>query len=90
MPVRVSYSFWLIWPIPPSPTVTFSSRRARVPTGLITAAVVSPVGHLEYRGKVYEINGAAIGPVTHHLYDTLTGIQWGKLPDTHGWIVPVK
>ena len=30
-----------------------------------------------------------IGELTQKLYDTLTGIQWGKLPDTKGWIVPV-
>ena len=30
-----------------------------------------------------------IGPLTQKLYDTLTGIQWGKLPDEKGWIVPV-
>ena len=26
---------------------------------------------------------------TQKLYDTLTGIQWGKIEDTKGWIVPV-
>ena len=31
-----------------------------------------------------------IGELTQKLYDTLTGIQWGKLPDTKGWIVPVE
>ena len=31
-----------------------------------------------------------IGPVTQKLYDTMTGMQWGKLPDTKGWIVPVE
>ena len=24
------------------------------------------------------------------LYDTMTGMQWGKIPDTKGWIVPVE
>ena len=28
--------------------------------------------------------------VTQKLYDTMTGMQWGKLPDTKGWIVPVE
>ena len=31
-----------------------------------------------------------IGPVTQKLYDTMTGMQWGKIPDTKGWIVPVE
>ena len=35
------------------------------------------------------ISGGKIGELTQKLYDTLTGIQWGKLPDTKGWIVPV-
>ena len=58
--------------------------------GCGTAAVVSPVGHLSYEGKVYEINGAKIGPVTQHLYDELTGIQWGKRPDSFGWVEPLQ
>ena len=35
-------------------------------------------------------SGGHIGELTQKLYDTLTGIQWGKLPDTKGWIVPVE
>ncbi len=54
-----------------------------------TAAVVSPIGEIFYQGHDYTINGFAIGPVTQKLYDTLTGIQWGKTPDPYGWIIPV-
>ena len=53
--------------------------------GCGTAAVVSPIGELNYNGKKYAVNNGEIGPVTQHLYDTLTGIQWGKLEDTYGW-----
>lgn len=53
--------------------------------GCGTAAVVSPIGELCYKDKVYTVNGGGIGKVTQHLYDTLTGIQWGKLEDTFGW-----
>ena len=35
------------------------------------------------------INHGEIGEITHKLYDTLTGIQWGKLPDELGWTVKV-
>ena len=35
------------------------------------------------------ISDGKIGELTQKLYDTLTGIQWGKIPDTKGWIVPV-
>ena len=55
--------------------------------GCGTAAVVSPIGELAYEGKQYPVNGGEIGPVTRMLYDTLTGIQWGKTPDPYGWTV---
>ena len=58
--------------------------------GTGTAAVVSPVKELDWEGKVAHISGGHIGELTQKLYDTLTGIQWGKLPDTKGWIVPVE
>ena len=53
--------------------------------GCGTAAVVSPIGELSYEGIQYPVNGGAIGEVTQMLYDTLTGIQWGKIEDTYGW-----
>ena len=58
--------------------------------GCGTAAVVSPIGELCYKDVKYTINGGKIGKVTQHLYDTLTGIQWGRLPDTKGWTHPIK
>ena len=58
--------------------------------GCGTAAVVSPIGELQYKDTKYTINNYEIGPVTQHLYDTLTGIQWGRIADTRGWIHPVK
>ena len=58
--------------------------------GCGTAAVISPIGELAYKGKKFAVNGGKIGEVTQHLYDTLTGIQWGKLEDTFGWTYPVK
>ncbi len=55
--------------------------------GCGTAAVVSPIGELSYEGVQYAVNGGAIGAVTQMLYDTLTGIQWGKIDDPYGWTV---
>ncbi len=55
--------------------------------GCGTAAVVSPIGELCYRDQKYTVNGGKIGALTQHLYDTLTGIQWGKIPDEFGWTV---
>ncbi len=53
--------------------------------GCGTAAVVSPIGELCYNEVKYTVNDGKIGEVTQHLYDTLTGIQWGKCEDTFGW-----
>ena len=53
--------------------------------GCGTAAVVSPIGELCYKGVKYPVNNGEIGEVTQMLYDTLTGIQWGKIEDTFGW-----
>ncbi len=58
--------------------------------GTGTAAVVSPVGELYLGDKCYTVNDGKIGALTQRFYDTLTGIQWGRLPDPHGWIWPVK
>ena len=57
--------------------------------GTGTAAVVSPVGELCYRDKHMVIGGGNIGELTMKFYDTLTGIQWGRIPDTHGWVKEV-
>lgn len=57
--------------------------------GCGTAAVVSPIGRFYYDGTEYDVNNGQIGEVTQKLYDTLTGIQWGKLNDDFGWIYKV-
>ena len=58
--------------------------------GCGTAAVVSPIGKLAYGDEEYEVNGGKIGAVTQELYDTLTGIQWGKLEDEFGWVYKIS
>ena len=54
--------------------------------GTGTAAVVSPIGELCYKDHKYTVNNFEIGPVTQHLYDELTAIQWGRMEDRFGWI----
>lgn len=54
-----------------------------------TAAVISPIGELTYNNTTYKINNGQTGPISQRLYDTLTGIQWGKLPDTFNWTLQV-
>ena len=58
--------------------------------GTGTAAVISPIGLLEVNGKKYQINNGKIGKVSQMLYDTITGIQSGKLPDKYNWTYEVK
>ena len=53
--------------------------------GTGTAAVISPVGKLRYVDEVMIIGDGSIGPLSQKLYDTVTGIQWGKVEDNMGW-----
>ena len=57
--------------------------------GTGTAAVVSPMGLLDDGINKMVINNGEIGEIAQKLYDTLTGIQWGKREDSFGWIVKV-
>ena len=54
-----------------------------------TAAVISPVGALRYENEVMQIKDGGIGEFSQKLYDTVTGIQTGKVEDTLGWTVEV-
>lgn len=58
--------------------------------GTGTAAVISPIGELRYGDCNMVINNGKIGEIAQKLYDQLTGIQWGRLPDTFGWTVEVR
>jgi branched-chain amino acid aminotransferase len=58
--------------------------------GTGTAAVVSPVGELGYAEGAIAIGDGSIGPLTQRLYDTLTGVQYGTLPDRFGWMHEVR
>ncbi len=57
--------------------------------GTGTAAVISPVGELNWENHIMTINNGDIGPISQKLYDNITGIQSGKLPDKFGWTVEV-
>ena len=58
--------------------------------GTGTAAVVSPIGLLSYKGKDHVVSQNKIGALTQKLYDELTGMQWGKKPDAFGWCYKLK
>lgn len=53
-----------------------------------TAAVISPVGKIVDHGKeiCFPSGMDEMGPVTKKLYETLTGIQMGRLEAPEGWI----
>ncbi|MDD5540403.1 MAG: branched-chain amino acid aminotransferase [Candidatus Marinimicrobia bacterium] len=57
-----------------------------------TAAVITPVGCLGYRGKTYKLyaDGQEAGPITTKLYKYLTAYQIGDVPDKFGWLEEVK
>lgn len=57
--------------------------------GTGTAAVISPVGELNYNGEIVVINDGKIGEISQRLYDTITGIQFGKIKDEFNWMVEV-
>jgi branched-chain amino acid aminotransferase len=57
--------------------------------GTGTAAVITPVGSITYKGKEYIINNNKIGPLTQELYDSLTALQYAEKEDNHGWIVKI-
>jgi branched-chain amino acid aminotransferase len=54
-----------------------------------TAAVISPVGELRYKENVMTFNNGQIGPISQKIYDIITGVQYGKLEDSYGWIEKV-
>ena len=54
--------------------------------GTGTAATISPVGTLNYKGKDIVINDSRIGTISQKMFDTLLGIQYGKLEDPFGWV----
>lgn len=55
--------------------------------GTGTAAVISPIGELNWQDEVLIINEGNTGELSKKLYDTLTGIQMGKLADPLNWMV---
>jgi branched-chain amino acid aminotransferase len=57
-----------------------------------TAAVISPVGKIVDHGKEIAFPSGMddMGPVTKKLYDTLTGIQMGRIDAPEGWIRKIK
>lgn len=58
--------------------------------GTGTAAVISPIGELNWDDKVITVAGGKIGDLSAKLYETITGIQRGSVKDEFKWITEVK
>ncbi len=54
--------------------------------GTGTAAVISPVGAISYKGHEVPVNGNRTGPVAQKMYDFLTKLQMGEIEDPFGWV----
>jgi len=50
-----------------------------------TAAVITPIGEITYKGKKMTFNNKQVGELTSKVHDELSGIQRGTRPDTRGW-----
>ncbi len=55
--------------------------------GTGTAAIISPVSHVAYRDRDFEVGSGDVGPIAQRLYETLLGIQYGEIEDPFGWRV---
>ena len=55
--------------------------------GTGTAAVISPIGELNWQGDKLSLNEGKTGPLSAKVYDFMTGIQRGAVEDPFGWIV---
>ena len=62
------------------------SGKVKEAFGSGTAAVITPVGALCYRDECLAVGSGGVGTLTQKLYDTLTGIQYGRIEDKFGWI----
>lgn len=51
-----------------------------------TAAVISPVGSLNFKGEDYLVNNNQVGAITQELYTKLVDIQYGRAKDPFGWV----
>lgn len=58
--------------------------------GAGTAAVVAPVDEIHHDGESVTLDMESRGPVGQKLYDTITGIQWGKNEDPFDWITAIE
>ena len=54
-----------------------------------TAAIIAPIGSINYQGKEHIFSGGMVGKMTKKLYDELTAIQFGTGKDEFGWMTEI-
>ena len=54
--------------------------------GTGTAAVISPVGQITYKGEDHIVAGGKMGDLSQKLYNEIVALQYGEKADTHGWV----
>lgn len=54
--------------------------------GAGTAAVISPVGQITYKGEDFIVAGGKMGDLSRRLYDEIVAIQYRRKPDPYGWV----
>lgn len=58
--------------------------------GTGTAAVISPIGELRWKGELFYVNNGETGELSKRLYNAITGIQKGIIKDPFGWVVELN
>ncbi len=54
--------------------------------GTGTAAIISPVGRVHYKGTTHTVADGNVGPLSQKLYDHILAIQYGREEDPYGWV----
>jgi branched-chain amino acid aminotransferase len=65
---------------------TAKNGRLKEAFGTGTAAVISPVGQVTYRGEDHIVAGGKMGELSQRLYDEILAIQYREKQDPHGWV----
>ncbi len=58
--------------------------------GTGTAAVISPVGQITYKGEDHVVAGGEMGKISQRLYNEIMAIQYGDKEDPYGWRVRIN
>ena len=66
------------------------NERLKEAFGAGTAAVISPVGQMTYKGKDYSVAGGEMGELSQRLYNEIVAIQYGEKEDPYGWRIRIN